>query len=138
MLEFSLPAVHGLTIGIIAIVAAIIIFIFPHILNYIIGILLIASGAIWIAGGAVLPGILSILLGILILIFPHILNYLVAIYLILLGLWFIFAASGLIIGIISIGVGILIVFVPDILNIVFGAYLLVAGFIAIAHYYGWF
>lgn len=92
-MQFALPAVNGLIIGIIAIVVGLIILIFPHILNYFIGGLLIATGAIGIAGGSVLPGIISIIIGIIILIFPHVINYLVGIYLVLLGVWFILAAS---------------------------------------------
>ncbi len=138
VLQFSLPAIHGLIIGLIAAAVGIIILIFPHILNYVIGALMIATGAIWLAGGSVPPGILSILLGIVVLIFPHILNYLVAVYLGLLGLWFIFASSALIVGLLTVGVAIVLAIFPDILNYVFGIYLIAAGFIAVGHYYKWF
>jgi uncharacterized membrane protein HdeD (DUF308 family) len=90
------------------------------------------------SGGSALPGVISIIIGIIVLVFPHIVNYLVGIYLILLGLWFIFAASSLIIGIVTIGVGIFVMFFPDILNFIFGIYLIAAGIIAIGHYLRWF
>ncbi len=82
MQQLGIPAINGLIIGIIAIVAGIVIIIFPHILNYLIGIFMIASGAIWIAGGGFIPGAVSIILGIIILVFPHIISSLVGIYLI--------------------------------------------------------
>jgi uncharacterized membrane protein HdeD (DUF308 family) len=137
-MQFGLPAINGLAIGITAILVGLIILILPHILNYFVGGLLIVSGGIGIAGGSVFPGVISIIIGIIILIFPHVVNYLVGIYLILLGVWFIFAASSLIIGIVTIGVGIFVMFFPDILNFIFGIYLIAAGIIAIGHYLKWF
>jgi|GEM_PF-3944048 hypothetical protein len=47
-MQFGLPAINGSAIGIIAILVGLIILIFPHILNYFVGGLLIVSGGIGI------------------------------------------------------------------------------------------
>lgn len=136
MLTF--PAVHGLVLGIVAAAAGIMMLLFPHILSYLAGILMITAGGIWIAGGDWFPGIVSILLGLVLLIFRHFINYLIGLYLIILSLWFIFGASSMVIGLITVAIGVSIMFFPDILSFIFGGYLLLAGFIALGDYFHWF
>lgn len=137
-MHFTLPAVHGLVLGIVAAAAGIVMLIFPHILSFIAGILMITAGAIWISGNAWFPGIVSILIGLILLVFRHFLSYLVGFYLILLSLWFIFAAQSMVIGLITVGIGVAVMFFPDILGVIYGAYLLLAGFLAIGNYLHWF
>jgi hypothetical protein len=137
-MHFTLPAVHGLVLGFVAAGAGLAMLFFPHILGYLAGLLMIAAGGIWIAGGAWFPGIVSVLLGLVVFLFRHFINYLVGLYLILLSLWFIFAVQSMVIGLITVTVGVAIMFFPDILGYLYGIYLLLAGFIAFGHYFHWF
>jgi hypothetical protein len=109
--------INGLLAGIIAIVAGVLVIAFPRILNYLIGIYMLAFGILWMWDGAWLPGILSLLFGIVVMIFPAILNYLVATYLVLLGLWLIFGVeAALIVGIVTLVFGVVVLIFPAILN----------------------
>jgi hypothetical protein len=136
--HFTLPAVHGLILGMVAAAAGIIMLVVPQLLSYVAGTLMITAGVVWISGAAWFPGIVSILLGLILLIFQHFLSQLVGFYLILLSLWFIFAMQSMVIGLITVGIGVSIMFFPDILSFIFGGYLLLAGCIAIGNYFHWF
>lgn len=138
MLQFGLPPINSLIIGIIAVVAEHHYYSFPAHQQLRHQHLNVSGWRHMDYRRGLLPGIVSIALGIIVLVFPHILNYLAGLYLILLALWFIFAISSLIIDLITIAVGIIVMVFPDILNYVFGIYLLITGLIAIGHYYGWF
>jgi hypothetical protein len=127
--------VYGVIGGVLSIIAGFIIFMFPRILNYIIGVFLLIAGILWLANGDPVPGIVTLFFGILVVIFPVILNYLVAIYLILLGVWLILY-FGLIAGIVTVVFGVAVIFFPAILNYLFGLYLILLGAVAIANYYG--
>ena len=114
-MHFTLPAIHGLVLGVAAAAAGLIMLFFPHILSSIAGVLMITAGGIFIAGNAWFPGIVSILIGLILLIFRHFLSYLIGIYLILVSLWFIFAAGSMVIGLITVVIGVSVMFFPDIL-----------------------
>jgi hypothetical protein len=142
VLDFTLnlPQITGLWGGIIAIILGVIVMIFPKILNYVVGVIFIASGVFLLFGHAWLPGVVSLIIGITVTIFPAILNYLAGIYLILLGLWFIFAlgSPALIAGIVALVFGVIVMIFPAILNYLFGIYLIVTGAVVIGRYLGWF
>jgi hypothetical protein len=138
MENLGFPAVSGLLAGIVAVVFGIVVLAVPRILNYIIAVLMIITGVLWLAGGSPLPGIVSIIFGIVVIIFPNVLNYLVAAYLILAGAWLIFAPHATVFGIITLASGVVVLLIPAILNYIFALYLIIAGVLAIGRYYGWF
>jgi hypothetical protein len=135
----GLTWLNGLTAGIIAVILGIIVIVFPKILNYAIGAILVIFGTLWlISDQQWLLGISSIAFGILVFIFPAILNYLVAAWLVVVGLGLIFGPGYTTVGIITLIFGVVVLVFPAILNYLYGIFLIVIGLIAIANHYGWF
>jgi uncharacterized membrane protein HdeD (DUF308 family) len=138
----SLP-VGGPALGIILIVIGIIIWIFPRIINYLIGAALVISGIMWILSGSWLWGILSLVFGIIVFIFPRILNYIIGIYLIIVGIGQI-VASGfalgwpLAVGAITLLFGIIVMVNPGVLNGLVAFAFIIQGVFLLARFFRWF
>jgi len=112
--------------------------VFPKILNYAVGAILILFGILWLVNDQQwLFGISSIVFGILVFVFPAILNYLMAGWLALIGLGLILGTGSMVLGIIILVFAVVVMVFPAILNYIFGLFLIVVGIVAIINHFGW-
>jgi len=135
----GLTWLNGLTAGIAVIILGVIVMVFPKILNYAIGAILILFGILWLVNGPQwLLGISSLIFGLLIFVFPAILNYLNAAWLVIVGLVLIFGPGLTVIGIVMLVFGVVVLVFPAILNYIFGLFLIVVGLVTIVGHYDLF